>query len=410
MRAEEGTDPGDTTASWDAFWRRTREAAAYRGGGAQEALLATFWRRLFDGAFAVGRRGRVIDIACGNGAVLRQAAEAIDRAGRGPATIVGTDRSAAALGDLRRRAPGALVAVADARRLPWADGAFDLVTSQFGLEYAGIDAFAEAARLTSRGGVLAAVVHCRDGAMYRENAANHEAMVALGESRLLDHLKATFGAEADHKAGKGALGAVSQARTELAVAQAGMRARLDALRTEAAGGVVLRILDDVGYMSGRMHAHDPAEVMAWAERMASEAEAYRGRMAAMLAAAVDGAGLDKLAGVLEGRGMRPRVREAMALGSADGRAAAWALVFERPKKNRRAEARRHCSALKPAQNRAVTLMKMRRPKASYVWGYVLPLPVVPTWEVSGGSRSKRLLIPPRSVTFLVMAQEPARSM
>ena len=96
---------------------------------------------------------RMLDIACGNGAVTRFALAS--RTSLGPGSelhISGLDESPAALEEMRNRHPILCGIAADAAQLPFQDGAFDLVTSQFGMEYAGPDVFAETARVVGRGG------------------------------------------------------------------------------------------------------------------------------------------------------------------------------------------------------------------------------------------------------------------
>jgi SAM-dependent methyltransferase len=98
------------------------------------------------------RRRAVLEIACGNGHLLRRLAR------KGAARAVGVDLSPASIRFARareaRRPSGAVFEVADATRLPFDDRSFDLVVANMGLmnfrDASG--AIAEAARVLRPGG------------------------------------------------------------------------------------------------------------------------------------------------------------------------------------------------------------------------------------------------------------------
>ncbi|MSQ99569.1 MAG: methyltransferase domain-containing protein, partial [Xanthomonadales bacterium] len=148
---------------WEGFWRNTREAAAYRSGAPQQAVLEQFWGDFFKRTLPMFPGARILDLACGNGAVARSAIAAARTAGLTHVMVCGLDRSDSGLVDLYRRLPSAYPVNADVLMAPFRDGVFDLVTSQFGVEYAGSSAVAEAARLVAPGGVLAAILHLQGG-------------------------------------------------------------------------------------------------------------------------------------------------------------------------------------------------------------------------------------------------------
>lgn len=112
----------------------------------QAAWLAPARARLLRN-LAVGRRRRVLDLGAGPGAVT---AELVRRAG-GP--VIAVDREAAGL-----PAAGAPAVCADAARLPFADGTFDLIFCQFALLWMPLEAaLDEITRLLQPGGALAAL-------------------------------------------------------------------------------------------------------------------------------------------------------------------------------------------------------------------------------------------------------------
>lgn len=327
--------PGDGSAAadpWDDYWRRTREAAAHKAGGPQGEVLARFWTGFFRDAGATGGRFRLLDLACGNGAATAYALGAAPRLGQQPDRPVALDSSLGAVSDLQRRLPGASVVVADARRAPFAAASFDVVVSQFGLEYAGATAFEEAARLLAAGGVLGAVIHFREGVIFRENTANLAAIGALRDSALLEATQEVFRADLALRTGQGGRARLRSAEARLEAAMGVVSAALRQFGGAVAGGVLERLRDDVVHMHRRKQAHEAAEVIRWAAAMARETEAYAGRMSTMLEASIDEDALRSITRRLEVQGLRARIRETMLMGAAAA-PGAWVVVFDRPKKN-----------------------------------------------------------------------------
>lgn len=154
--------------------------------------LAAAWGERF-GRLAPG--ASVLDVACGRGAVLAAAREAGAMA-RG-ATATGVDLAPATT---LAGAGFAIRGGVDATALPFADRSFTWVTSQFGMEYAGLPAaLDEAARVADSR--IAILTHAAEGVVAQhagEQAGQAEALLAAGQlsTRLrsaIDHV-ATFDA------------------------------------------------------------------------------------------------------------------------------------------------------------------------------------------------------------------------
>ncbi|TCW21827.1 demethylmenaquinone methyltransferase [Gluconobacter oxydans] len=73
---------------------------------------------------------RVLDIATGTGLVAREAAGIA-----GASNVVGLDMSAGMLAECRRNVPGVSLVQADAQRLPFSDGQFDLLSMGYALRH-----------------------------------------------------------------------------------------------------------------------------------------------------------------------------------------------------------------------------------------------------------------------------------
>lgn len=315
-------------SGWNEYWQRTREAAAHKAGGPQDEVLARFWASFFTEALAPATRSRLLDLACGNGAATQHALDASRRLNRAT-TIVGVDISPAALPEFRQRFSRTWAVRTDANSLPFCDGSFDIAFSQFGVEYAGANAFSEAARVIARGGTLAAVVHLRDGAIYRECAANATAARDLQRSGIFTAAKEAFRSAAAVARGNGDRSELGSMHARLTVAANDVEAILRRHGTTVAGGAVQRLYSDLADMYRRAAAYDPREVAHWLDRMSQELEAYEARMSAMLTAALDDRDVDAILSRLASRGFVIRIVEKLAMGAAR-QEAAWAIVCDRP--------------------------------------------------------------------------------
>jgi len=314
-------------SAWDEYWRLTREAAAHKGGGPQEEILARFWTSFFGDLRTQKAAPRVLDVACGNGAVTGFALTAAGSSGA-LADVVGIDTSLAAVRDLRARFPSALAAVCDAVKTPFADRSFDVVASQFGLEYAGVAAFDEASRLVARGGTLAAILHLRAGAIYRECGANLQAILGVQSSGVLSAARDLFRVRGPSAPGR-TLAEVQRSQTKLEKALRDVEKVLRRRGEHVAGGVVRRLHVDLTRMSARAAAYNLVEVIRWIDNTARELEAYAGRMSSMLAAALDDRGLEKTVEVIERQGLSVRIRDTLEMGAVRPEPGAWVLVCDR---------------------------------------------------------------------------------
>lgn len=313
--------------AWDGYWRQAQEASAHRAGGPHEHLLLEFWTGLFREYLSGRRTLRFLDVACGNGAVLEYLAGAVAQIPEPRPAImaVGMDGSGAAVAELRHRQPGTAVVIADVRQAPFLPGRFDLVTSQFGVEYGGVGAPLEAARLVGEGGMLALVLHLKDGGIYRECAVNLEAIKAMYD--LMPQAVETLGAGIAASQGTGTRAVFLDADRRFAGGVAGVEAVFRKFGKEVAGGLIFRLYADIAHIYKNMVRFSQDEVGLWLGHMGGELDAYRARMAGMLDSALDGNQLRDLGRSFEKAGLGLRQNRALSLGSHGD--AAWVMVAVR---------------------------------------------------------------------------------
>jgi ubiquinone/menaquinone biosynthesis C-methylase UbiE len=140
----------DGRETWSRYWASGQTHSCFSAGKPFDTGFV--WKPFLD-ALAPG--ARVLDLACGAGALTRLAVvhpHGFDVTGADyAATLVPVDGAR-------------MVAGAALEALPFEDGAFDAAISQFGLEYADTGAaLREAARVLAPGGRLGVLAHARDG-------------------------------------------------------------------------------------------------------------------------------------------------------------------------------------------------------------------------------------------------------
>lgn len=283
---------------WDTYWQETGDVDSYASDGARHPAITAFWDDSLSPVMG-GANLRVLDIATGSGAVVdslfRNAANA-------QPNITCVDISAAAVESVSERYPSVATVVADARAVPLEDERFDLITSQFGIEYAGADAFDEAARLLAPGGTLLMLMHIRPGVIYKECWTSLDAVRRMKQSKFLPLALDFF--EAGFAAVRGADRApYDKAGVALNPALRKVERILSDHGDDVAGGTVSKLYTDIERIHTRIQHYEPAEVTEWLRQMMVELDAYEARMESMCNSALDKKAFRKLRKRLEEKGL-----------------------------------------------------------------------------------------------------------
>ena len=278
---------------WSRYWQYDRIASCFDGAGRTNYSeeIAGGWRTFFADLPA----GACIpDHRTGNRAAALIAAEharaarivAVDQAEIDPPAFV--SRHAALYARIEFRG-GTEVEV-----LPYGDGGFDAVVSQYGIEYSDLArSLPEAVRMVAPGGRIRFVVHAADGVIADgSKAVIADADLLLEKIDLPGHAARCFEAVC----------AVERDGGDAALAERRFAAFQDAL-VATAGHVsgasdqsMFRNSGAVLLDSFQRRSHfDLAQLLGKAEQVRCEIVAHRGRLAALVDAALDAKGAAALA-------------------------------------------------------------------------------------------------------------------
>lgn len=310
--------------AWDDHWRKSSDESSFTGNADSHPVLVRTWMNFFSKYYQRGNDFRYVDIATGGGIVIRCAHDAFS--GNLPSTSA-LDISGHAIDEITDRFPEVVGVVADAAAIPLDSYSFDLVTSQFGVEYAGVAAVYEAARLVSVGGQLAFVLHCRPGRIYEECSNSLKAIDRLRQSKFIPLAINMF------KAGFAAFKSADAHRYERATHKYRAAFRVtDQLITKygagVASGIVLRLKNDTERIRQRLQNYDLDELIIWLSQLDEELLAYRSRMKSMTQAAIDRSTVEEIGTKLSKFGFSIAEIKPL-IDDTDNNQLAWCLVAHR---------------------------------------------------------------------------------
>lgn len=283
-------------AAWAAYWTGASGDDAAVRSPESAARLDRYWAEALAARLKGIARVSHLELACGSGAVTRALVGVAAAAGVATPRLVCSDYAATAVAQALSTLPDAhpAGAVADAARPPFAAESFDLITSQFGIEYAGMSAFTAALPLLAPGGAFIALVHIADGPIASECQANLVLLQAAQEAELVTGMIRLLRMARKVDAGQGNASA-------LAKQEAALSGNINALREKVlrapqgpARDLLQRLIGDMVTLYQRRQAYTPADADNWLNHQASELESYAARMRSMLDAALSEADIEAL--------------------------------------------------------------------------------------------------------------------
>lgn len=278
---------------WKNFWNHLDESGDVCTGAAE--LMQSHWDAELRPLLANTRDVAIADLACGSGVVGRSARAIAEESG-GSAKLTFVDVAAAALEKVRSLAGehGDTFIEASLLDLSLAPSSQDIVVSQFGLEYAGLEAFSVAAELVRPGGHLIVMSHVKNGAVWDECASDRLALNAVLEPDVLERVERL----------------VDETDTDRRMA--GEQALADQLGNiqrqiegQNGGGVdyVQKLLPDLLRLYVRRAAYDRIQITSWLTAQREKVTSFRDRMVSMVDAALSEEDIKAVFGRLDGAGL-----------------------------------------------------------------------------------------------------------
>jgi len=296
-----------TSESWDRYWQGTGESGAFTSGGVSHPAIRAFWIELFNHAKLSYKHPKILDIASGNGAVIECVLEAFQDLAN---ELTCLDVSEAAIKNIHSRFPAVKGIVSNANSIPRESGSFDLVTSQYGVEYAGHDAILEAARLVADSGSLVLLMHCDTGSIHLECQQSLSAIERTQTCSFIPLAIEMF--DTGFKAVRGADRRLYvEASKRLGPAITELETIMRQYGVHVAGDSISRLYNDVGQIHQRIQHYEPKDVLTWLEKMNEEMNAYSKRMSSMSESAINNSQFEELKEDLKVRGFSIEMADKM---------------------------------------------------------------------------------------------------
>jgi SAM-dependent methyltransferase len=276
--------------SWDQFWSGSAVLDAYSRDGQSHPLLDEAWLRFF--ADVKARQSgplKAVDLASGRGVIVGYLQTTF--AGGSLETSC-VDSSPSAIAAIKERFGHVHGHVADVKKTGLASADYNIVTSQFGIEYAGAKAFLEAMRLVKAGGFLGLVIHYKEGQIYSDCQRSLEAVRQVLNSKVMENASKAFSAGFAHFASGQELNRYTKASAELGKSMKLVEKVLSTYGPGIANHTIVRLRDDIDAMASQLRGYDREETLLWLSQMRGELASFVGRMNAMCQAA---AGKDMIA-------------------------------------------------------------------------------------------------------------------
>jgi ubiquinone/menaquinone biosynthesis C-methylase UbiE len=277
----------DSEKGWTDYWRKdSADGEVFvNAEGERHPALAEFWQAHFSG---LPEGSRVLDLASGAGSIYTHLPEGHTF------QLSATDISDVALEALQDRFPGVSTVVCSADDIPLDDASFDAVVTQFGAEYAGMNAFAEAARLLAPGGKFIGLCHIQDGYIDSSNRQQLAEAQIVAEQEFIDHAirMITTAFSGDAAALKSAQDAFVRAATPVGE---GMR--------RCRKGIHTYLYQGFRQLYERRQQYDLADITGWLDAMREELDINLDRLSRMCAAALSESDVREIIRIFEEQGL-----------------------------------------------------------------------------------------------------------
>ncbi len=282
--------------SWDNFWRNTGKNTEMPCFGVQTDILRSQWKQLFDCVLVdLHKEARILDIAAGDGALISEISRYLSGVSLGKnIKLYAADYSSSACIESGRRVEGLKPVCCDSLRLPFQARSFDVIVSQFGIEYSGEEAFISAFETVKNSGSFISVSHMKHGSIYNECRENFLSTRAFLASGILDQARNVFSVADEVVSNRLDKQAFVDADRKFSIAVSSCKTVFDEFGANAGGGYLYQIYSELGHMFNQIHSYAGSDVITWLNNTEYEMEAYSNRMESMTDSALSHSNIESI--------------------------------------------------------------------------------------------------------------------
>lgn len=265
---------------WAKYWKGS-VGAALTSDGVNHPSIDEFWSQ--QGRAIKQRAPSVfLDVASGTGSVTEVLSDFL------PARCqrYSVDYSFEALQKLRETMPMSSAVCADARSLPFGRNSFELIVSQFGIEYSGKDSVLGLPDYCSNSSMVILLLHDANGAIATDSS---ESLLCLRHFTQLGILSCAVDLvqAVDTSIATGNMTVYQNSAVDFNARRRELSDKLTALKPCSGLNTVMSILKDFDSMHDRIEFYNRREVCAWLSALDDEMSAYNGRLDSMLRASIN---------------------------------------------------------------------------------------------------------------------------
>lgn len=317
-------EKSNQAVSWDRYWQGTSQTGAFASGGVSHPAINDFWVAFFNDVKSIYTHPRLLDVATGNGAIVKTALRAF---GDVPNEVSCLDISPAAIENINNSFPQVKGFVSDAASINMQSGTFDIVTSQYGIEYAGSDAVIEAARLVKPKGVLTLLMHCESGYIYKECEQSLDAVTRVQNADFIALASNVFKAAFEALSGSDRQ-PYEAAGLNLMPAISELENIMREYGNHVAGDTICQLYNDVNDIHQNIKKYALTDILSWLNKMDEELDAYAERMSSMINAAISLSTMEDIKATLVAQGFTLEMADKL-YGPNNELAMAWVIVAKK---------------------------------------------------------------------------------
>ena len=297
--------PKSDPENWDNYWqgRSSHQSgnALVEVGIENNHTLNQFWIDFFHDKL---KSSKIADFACGAGSVLKHAHSLDFR------HLTGVDISPKALDIMQQKIPGATAICSPVDKTPLKDDAFDIVVSQFGIEYAGgqdnlRQTFREMERILKPGGEICVISHAENSVIHKGCLASLSNIKTIETSDFLETAKTTLSKLYSSDRGSNP----QDFNPQIAQLNQSAQPIMAWLKTtnrekDNFAQFAYNMLEASHRLITRYQSYSPEDALNWFQGIESELAAYKGRMTSMTQASQSEDNLSKLIKSLDQSGSK----------------------------------------------------------------------------------------------------------